>query len=226
VTRSLAYHGRGRDNDRDPFAGHATEIDCGGMAPPVPPFEEDPPQARTGPDDGGAPWAGLPPILEIKRTVAGAEKRFECRRLHRDGPHLVVLFVASAPMLVHGVALPAGTVTFGHFWRDRPYNVYHWLDPMTGHGLGAYVNLAADTRIQDDRLEWLDLIVDVLAVPGQPPRVLDEDEIPASPPPGLLARIAAARAAVLDEWPRLLEELERFRARLWPALRQQAVAAP
>ena len=31
-------------------------------------------------------------------------------------------------MHVHGVDLPAGTVSFGHFWTDRFYNVYHWLD--------------------------------------------------------------------------------------------------
>jgi hypothetical protein len=221
----LAYHGRRRGNDRDPFDGHAGEIDCGGMAPSDPPFENEAPLAPAAPG-GVTRFDGLPPILEIKRTLAGAEKRFECRRLHVDGPHLVVLFVAPAPLQVHGVALPAGTVTFGHFWRDRPYNVYHWLDPVTGQGLGVYVNLAAETRIQDDRLEWLDLILDVLVAPGQPPCVLDEDEIPALAPPGLLARIAAARAAVLDELPRLLDELERFRARLWPALHPQAVAVP
>ncbi|HEY8926493.1 MAG TPA: DUF402 domain-containing protein [Polyangia bacterium] len=194
------------------------------MAPPDPPLEEHapPPAAQ----DAGAAFAGLPAILEIKRTVAGVEKRFECRRLHEDGAHLVVLFVAPAAMRVHGIALPAGTVTFGHFWRDRPYNVYHWLDPVTGSSLGAYVNLAAETRIDDDRLEWLDLIVDVLVVPGQTPRVLDEDEIPAGAPPDLMARIAAARAAVLDGMAPLLDELERFRSRLWPALRRHAVGAP
>ena len=31
-------------------------------------------------------------------------------------------------MHVHGVELPAGTVSFGHFWADRHYNAYHWLD--------------------------------------------------------------------------------------------------
>jgi len=198
------------------------------MAPPHPPPEEEAPQAPTGARarDESAAWAGLPPLIEIKRTVAGAEKRFQCRRLHANGPHLVVLFVAPAPMHVHGVALPAGTVTFGHFWRDRPYNVYQWLDPVTGSSLGVYVNLAAETRIDEDRLEWLDLIVDVLVVPGQPPRLLDEDEIPAGAPPDLLARIAAARTAVLERLPRLLDELESFRARHWPALRPRVLASP
>ena len=158
----------------------------------------------------------LPPIRELKRTLSGREKHFDCRALaSRDG-YVVVLFVAAAAMHVHGVHLPAGTVTFGHFWRDRPYNVYHWLDAATGRPLGVYVNLSRDTVVNDDSLEWLDLVVDVLALPGAAPRVLDEDEIPADASPQVRQDIAAALATVLAELPRLLEQLETERARLWP----------
>jgi hypothetical protein len=159
---------------------------------------------------------GLPRILEIKRTLTGREQRFECRVLHTDGPHLVALFVSPEGRHVHGLDLPPGTVTFGHFWSDRPYNVYHWLDAPSGLTIGAYVNLAAETRIERDRLEWLDLVVDILTLPGSPPRVLDEDELPADATPAVRASIAEARRAVLDGMPELLDELERFRARLWP----------
>ena len=158
----------------------------------------------------------LPPIHEFKRTLSGREKRCDCRALaSRDG-YVIVLFVAAEAMHVHGVDLPAGTVTFGHFWRDRPYNVYHWLDAATGRTLGCYLNLARDTVVHDDRLEWLDLVVDVLALPGAPPRVLDEDEIPADASPQVRQEIAAALATVLADLPPLLEHLEAERARLWP----------
>lgn len=158
----------------------------------------------------------LPPILEIKRTLSGRETRFDCQVLSSRGGHLIVLFVAPEAMHVNGVDLPAGTVTLGHFWQDRPYNVYHWLDPATGRTRGWYVNLSRDTRIGEDQLEWLDLIVDVLVLPGAAPRVLDEDEVPAEAPPGLRQDIAHAQAAVLSELPRLLEQVEAERARLWP----------
>jgi len=193
------------------------------MSPLDPPLD---PPAPPPAGDEHARLGGLARVLEIKRTLAGTEKRFECGRLLEDGPHLVVLFVAMAEMHVHGVTLPARTITFGHFWRDRGYNVYHWLDGVTGQNLGAYVNLSAETRFQDDRLEWLDLTVDVLVLPGQAPRVLDEDEIPADAPPDLLARIAAARQEVLEGLPRLLDELEQFRARLWLTLRRPPGEAP
>ncbi|MEO7669503.1 MAG: hypothetical protein ABIW57_09190, partial [Polyangia bacterium] len=91
--------------------------------------------------------AALPEITEVKRTLAGVEKRFACRVLAREGSHLVVLFIAPAAMNVHGVSLPAGTVTFGHFWTDRPYNVYHWLEQSTGATIGYYLNLSEATRL-------------------------------------------------------------------------------
>src|SRR5450432_4344977 len=104
-------------------------------------------------------------ITELKRTLGGREKRFDCAVLRRTASQVTVLFVAPEAMHVHGVNLPAGTVTFGHFWTDRPYNVYHWLDARSGATLGFYVNLSAETKVSDHVLEWLDLIVDILILP-------------------------------------------------------------
>lgn len=158
--------------------------------------------------------ATLPAILEIKRKLSGEEKRFHCRVLERSPSHLVVLFIARVDMNVHGVVLPAGTATFGHFWNDRPYNVYHWLRPEDGTTIGYYVNLADETQLADDTLEWRDMVVDVLVSADGRPTVLDEDELPADLAPSLGERIAAARARVLAELPALLGELELTRARL------------
>src|SRR5664279_2884601 len=66
--------------------------------------------------DSAAAMAGLPRILELKRTWDGREKRFACTVLERADPHLVVLFVSPVEMRVKEVVLPAGTVTLGHFW--------------------------------------------------------------------------------------------------------------
>lgn len=169
--------------------------------------------------------ATLPPILEIKRKLSGQAKEFNCRVLSRDGTHLVVLFIARVEMNVHGVVLPAGTATFGHFWSDRPYNVYHWLDPADGQTIGYYVNLAEETALSKDRLEWRDLIVDVLVSRDGQPTVLDVDEIPTDLAVGVRERIAAAQARVLGELPALLRELEQARSRLLAELAARAPGA-
>jgi len=149
----------------------------------------------------------LPSIVEVKRTLAGGEKRFQCRLLAGDARHAVVLWVSEAPMHVHGVDLPAGTVSFGHFWSDRPYNVYHWLGPAR-RTLGFYFNVCDSTRIQPGILEWRDLVVDVLALPGGPARVLDEDELPPDLDVETCGRIDAGKAAILGDPAAVMAEIE------------------
>ena len=151
--------------------------------------------------------AVLLPVLEIKRTLAGVEKRFECQLLAGDARHAVVLWVAPAPMHVHGIDLPAGTISFGHFWSDRPYNVYHWLDGA-GQTLGFYFNIADETRIGAGRIEWRDLAIDVLATPAGRLDVVDEHELPADLSPELRVRIDAGVRAILDAPAKVLAEIE------------------
>ena len=157
----------------------------------------------------------LPKILELKRTLDGREKRFHCRLIEGDQRHAVVLFVAPTAMQVHGIELPAGTVTFGHFWTDRPYNVYHWLDPR-GETIGFYINLSDSTVIADGRLEWRDLTLDVLATPAGRLEVLDEHELPADLDEGLRARITAATQEILADASALMSEIERRSRALYP----------
>ena len=161
--------------------------------------------------------AELPSILEIKRTLDGREKRFDCRLLSlaSDRRHVAVLWVAPAEMHVHGVGLPAGTVSVGHFWTDRHYNVYHWLD-RSGQTLGYYFNICDETRITAATIEWRDLVVDVLAIPGVRLDVLDEHELPADLPPGILDHIAGGKEAILAVPGAVMTEIEELSRAVLP----------
>jgi predicted RNA-binding protein associated with RNAse of E/G family len=151
----------------------------------------------------------LPAILEIKRTLDGREKRFDCRllALAPDRHHAAVLWVAPAPMHVHGVDLPAGTVSVGHFWTDRHYNVYHWLD-RAGETLGYYFNICDETRIEAGVIDWRDLTVDVLALPGGRLDVLDEHELPDELPAAIAAVIATGKNAILQAPAAVMAEID------------------
>jgi hypothetical protein len=162
-----------------------------------------------------APIPALPTIIEVKRTLAGIEKRFECRLLTRTSTHLAVLWIAPAAMHVHGVDLPAGTVSIGHFWTDRPYNVYHWLraDRTT---VGYYFNLADRTTWTAERLEWRDLTLDVLATPEGRLDLLDEDELPALLDAEASAHIDEGKTALLGAPAAVLAEVEAASRSLLP----------
>jgi predicted RNA-binding protein associated with RNAse of E/G family len=158
----------------------------------------------------------LASIVEIKRTLAGEEKRFDCLRLAGNAEHLVVLWVARAPMHVHGVDLPAGTVSFGHFWTERFYNVYHWVDAERRTTIGFYFNLADQTRIAAGEISWRDLVVDVLTTPVGRIEVLDEDELPQALDTEVEAHIAAGKAAILGAPGRVMAEIETASRALYP----------
>ncbi|HVR62021.1 MAG TPA: DUF402 domain-containing protein [Polyangia bacterium] len=151
----------------------------------------------------------LPSVLEIKRTLDGREKRFACRLLTGDDQHrrAVVLFVSEAAMHVHGVDLPPGTVTFGYFWSDRPYNAYHWMNPR-GDTIGVYFNLSDRTHIAEGVLEWRDLAVDILTTPAGRVDVLDEEELPPDLPADVQRAITDGKAAILGGTAALLAEIE------------------
>jgi predicted RNA-binding protein associated with RNAse of E/G family len=110
-------------------------------------------------------------------------------------------------MHVHGVDLPAGTVSVGHFWTGRPYNVYHWLR-ADGATVGYYFNLADRTSWTAERLDWRDLTVDVLATPAGRLDVLDEDELPTELDTKVRAHIEAGKAALLGATATVLAEVE------------------
>jgi hypothetical protein len=162
-----------------------------------------------------APVVPLVPVVEIKHTLAGGEKRFDCLLLGGGPGHAVLLWIAPEPMHVHGVDLPAGTISFGHFWTDRFYNVYHWVD-ADGRTLGFYFNIADRTRIGEGELAWRDLVIDVLATPAGRLELLDEDELPAIVEPDAAAHMAAGKAAILDAPSAVMAEVEAGSRALFP----------
>jgi hypothetical protein len=150
-----------------------------------------------------------PEMLEIKRTLDGREKHFQCKWLDGDPAlgRVTVLFVSTEDMHVHGVDLPAGTVTFGYFWTDRPYNAYHWMNPRS-ETIGIYFNLSDRTTMTNDLLEWRDLTVDILTTPAGRVEVLDEDELPADLEASLRRWIDDGKGAILADPHRAICEIE------------------
>lgn len=149
----------------------------------------------------------LPPIVEIKRTLAGVEKRFHCTLLAGGPDRAVVLWIATEPMHVHGIELPAGTVSFGHFWADRHYNAYHWVDDARAT-IGFYFNICDRVSIRPDVIDWRDLIVDVLVTPGGRLQVLDEHELPAQLDPDVAEHIEIGKASILRAPAAVTAEIE------------------
>jgi hypothetical protein len=164
-------------------------------------------------------------ITEIKRTLSGGESRYVCEVFERDAEWLRVIWRLPAAREVHGVLLPEGTITVGHFWRQRAYNLYHWTHPEGGT-LAYYFNIGDVRSWGADEFEWDDLAVDVLATPDGRVQVLDEDELPADLAPGRRGYILAARDEVLRDLPRLIATAEGTATLVFRTLRAAGAGEP
>ena len=149
-------------------------------------------------------------IVERKTRLDGCVVEYPCESLLVEaGRRAVVRYVTEQDRAIEGtdLVLHTGTVTVGHFWTDRPYNVYHWLDG--GRTVAFYVNIATDTTIEPGLIAYLDLVVDVLIRPSGALEVLDEDDLPASIEPRYRLAIAKALETCVSEGRRLTAEIER-----------------
>ena len=148
-------------------------------------------------------------ITERKTRFDGSVQEFPCRALVIEpGKHAVIRYDLDRDWHVGGMVLPKGGYTAGHFWIDRPYNVYHWLEPP-GRTLAYYFNVGLVDEISAARVAWRDLIVDVLVKPDGAIDILDEDEVPADLPSEHRRTIAQALEQILTNPRRLVAEVER-----------------
>ena len=146
---------------------------------------------------------------EYKKTYFGETEVFDCDlvSLDQNKGELIVSFRPSVPLNFIGIEFPVGCVSYGYFWKDRNYNVYHWTNEK-GETLLFYFNVSRDTRIQMDKVTWLDLIVDVLLKPRDTAKVLDEDEVPPNMHQTDLSIIRETKSELLNNLERITEELE------------------
>jgi len=149
-------------------------------------------------------------IIERKTRLDGSVSEYRCERLLLEIDRRAVLrYVMDREWVISdtGIVLRPGQITIAHYWTDRPYNVYHWLDG--GRTIAYYCNVASDTVIREDAVAYTDLVVDVLVRPSGETIVLDEEELPPDLAPARRIHIARALEAIASGPRRLIAEIER-----------------
>jgi predicted RNA-binding protein associated with RNAse of E/G family len=154
-------------------------------------------------------------IVEIKTTLAGERKEFDCELLKFTRGEVVVIYRMPGDVQLEDLLLPKDTISIGYFWDDRAYNAYHWIGEQS-QSLALYFNICDNTRISRQQVAWRDLSVDVLITPDLRCRVLDEDELPDDLDSDLRVYIESARDALCVDPARLLLEFEARRRELLP----------
>ena len=147
-------------------------------------------------------------IVERKTRLDGTAAEYQCEGLVVEpGKRAILRYVIDRKRQVGDVELLPGVVTIAHYWVDRPYNAYHWLDGARTVGL--YISIADRTVIEATNVSYRDLVVDALLRPSGAVDILDEDELPPDLEPGARKTIADALEALITNGRRLWAEIER-----------------
>lgn len=126
-------------------------------------------------------------IAEVKRHLYGRVERFDCALVLRRPNLIVVRYDHARGRRAGGVRIPAGSRTFGFFWRRRPYVLYRIERPdrsLIAHRF----DVVEDVRFSEGEVSYLDVLLDVWVMPDGTARVEDEDEVAAAARAGLLSQ--------------------------------------
>jgi hypothetical protein len=145
-------------------------------------------------------------FTEVKRRLDGSEERFDCTPVHLTDDVAIVEF--RIPVAVGDV--PKGSTTIGWFWRRRPYNLYRFVG-KDGNPLLHRFDVVDEVRIEEDSVEYLDLIVDVLVSPMGEITIEDEDELQRAAKRGAVDEgrvdaIERALTTITRDWRRIVRE--------------------
>jgi predicted RNA-binding protein associated with RNAse of E/G family len=149
-------------------------------------------------------------IIERKTRLDGSVSEYPCDLLSVEVDRRAILrYTMDREWVIAdtGIVLHSGQITIAHYWSDRPYNVYHWLDGS--RTIAYYCNVASDTIIREDLVGYTDLIIDVLLRPTGETIVLDEEELPPDLAPSRRIHIARALESIASGPRRLAAEIER-----------------
>lgn len=138
------------------------------------------------------------PFTEIKHHLDKPTEVYACELVQREAGHVVLRYVADRGFTLAGSTIPRGAVTIAHYWPDRGY-VYWEMSAADGTRVGRLWHLCRDVRITDDRVEYLDLLLDVWAPAEGPARLLDEDQLDEAVARGAIAAGTAAHLRAVAE---------------------------
>jgi hypothetical protein len=143
-------------------------------------------------------------ILEVKEQLNGVVRQFEleCWLNHRD--LIVGRWVAGN---ANPYGLPSDLVSWGVWWRLRPYGIYR-IHHADGQLYGYRADVLDRVEISTEGVRYRDLLLDAWVTPDRKVFLEDEDEVAVASLSGQLSsrdqrRIARARLLLTQGWDRI-----------------------
>ena len=115
-------------------------------------------------------------ILEIKLHLNKADESYLCDLIKRNSDWIIVKYVSERPGRVGSVTFDAGSTTFAYYRTGMGYVIWRMLDPderLKGH----LFHICWDLHVENDKVNYLDLLLDVWINAEDQITILDRDEV-------------------------------------------------
>lgn len=150
-------------------------------------------------------------ITEYKRHLNKPDQSYVCEVLTREPGHVVLRYVSDREGRIGEAVFPPGSTTVAHYWTGRGFVAWRMHGP-DGRLIGHVFHICRDVKIEQGRVDYLDLLLDLWVSPEGEVRILDEDEVAACRDRGVLCKadlewIELQRRQVIERLPNLLREV-------------------
>ena len=153
-------------------------------------------------------------ILEIKRHLNKPDEHYFCSLLQSGEDDMVLKYVSKRSAKLGNVLFESGSTTYAYYKTGTGFVPWKMYGP-DGHLRGYLFHICRDLRVNQDRVEYLDLLLDIWISPEGSITVLDRDELEACAAKGLvderdLSWIAHYEEAIEKGWKEIILSLQGF----------------
>jgi hypothetical protein len=151
-------------------------------------------------------------ILEIKRHLNKPDETYLCDLLKRGSDYVILKYVSKQPGRVGSVTFEVGSTTFAYYRTGMRYVIWKMLNPgkiLEGH----LFHICRNQQVQEDRVEYLDLLLDVWVDSEGHITILDRDELEACAEKGVIGEgeltwIAGQELEINENWRQIISDFD------------------
>ena len=126
-------------------------------------------------------------ILEIKRHLNKPDETYLCDRIKWGSNYVVLKYINEKAGRVGSVTFDIGSTTYAYYRNGGGYVPWKMCGP-DGQLKGYLFHICKDLKVKNDRVEYLDLLLDLwIDVTGKL-TVLDRDEVAACAAEGVIGQ--------------------------------------
>ena len=159
-------------------------------------------------------------ILEIKRHLNKPDESYLCDLLERGKDSVVLKYVSEQPGRVGHMTFEIGSTTYAYYETGAGYVLWRMVGPdnvLKGH----LFHICRDLWVEEDRVEYLDLLLDLWLDADGHMTILDRNEVEACAANGVvgdqdLAWIARQEQEITENCREILSDFDRVISPLLP----------